>query len=96
MADQLTGQNQFTAAIPGAQGATLEQIGEVVAGSTIRAIRNEKALSPGGGECVMLELNNGDKLVFVAERTASVLALDEPTARILPLLITRRGSRLKA
>jgi hypothetical protein len=93
--DRLEGDNPFTASIPGAQGATLAQIGEVVRGSTIRAIRHHKALSPSGGECVMLELNNGDKLVFVAERTRSLLALDEPTARILPLLLTRRGTRLK-
>jgi hypothetical protein len=93
--DQLLGQNHYTRTLPGAQGASLEQISEIVRGSTIRAIRRDKAVSPDGGECVMLELNNGDKLVFVASATDEGLVLGGTTATITPLLLTRRGSRLK-
>lgn len=96
--DQLVGENRFTRNLPGAQGATLAQINEIVRGATIKCIREDTALTPTGGEAVCLELNNGDKLFFLAEATSPPLILnpeDPRTAHIQPLLQARRGSRLK-
>ncbi len=80
--------------VPGATPATIEMINEVVRGVSIKQIRPQKALDEeSGGEAVCIDLQGGDKLIFIAV-PAPPLQLDGPTARIQPLLITRMKSKL--
>jgi len=81
--------------LPGATPTRLEEINEIVRGATIRQITPDKKIDPDqGGECVRIELIGGDALILIAV-PGNPLAVGEPTARIQPLLVTRRGSRLK-
>ena len=80
----------------GARPMTTAQINEIVRGATIKAIRAETVQDPDhGGECLMLELNGGDKLVFISCPT-SLLSIDPDglTSRIQVLLLTTRRTRL--
>jgi len=80
----------------GARAASLEQIDEIVRGSTIVRIRHEKAIDPDhGGEALMIELSDNDRLILIAVANPHRLSLDEPTAKLQPLLVTTRRSRLK-
>jgi hypothetical protein len=83
--------------LPGAKPATIEQINEIIRGATIVQIRPTKARDPHhGGECLMLELNGGDRLIFIAVPQSS-LAIDPeaPTAFLQPLLVASVRSKLK-
>jgi hypothetical protein len=83
--------------LPGAQPATIEKINEIIRGATIKQIRPSKARDPQhGGECLMIELQGGDRLILIAV-PQSPLALDPdaPTALIQPLLVAQRRSTLK-
>ena len=83
--------------LPGAIPATLDFINEIVRGATIKAVRTQTAQDgEHGGECVMIELNGGDRIIFVARRVGDLeIDPDGFTARLQPLLVTKRGSRLK-
>ena len=80
----------------GARPMTTAQINEIIRGATIKAIRAETVQDPDhGGECLMLELNGGDKLIFIAVPTPPfVIDPDGLTARVQPLLIHPRHTRL--
>ncbi len=79
---------------PGAEPRTLEQVSEIVKGTTITGFSKESAVDPDtGGECIRFILSGGDQLIFIAVPTP--LSLDGVTARIQPLLVVKRKTHLK-
>ena len=80
----------------GVQPTTLEQIGEIVKGATIKSITRKMRDPEHGGECVAIELQGGDALVFIAVPAPKlVLSPDAPTAVLQPMLVRKRFTRLK-
>lgn len=78
----------------GAKPMTLDQVAEIVKGRTIKGFSKESTVDPDqGGECIRFLLGDGDQLLLIAVPTP--LALDGLTARIQPLLVVSRRSRLK-
>lgn len=79
----------------GSRPATMDQINEIVRGATIKSLSRKMIDPDHGGECIAVELNGGDALVFIAV-PAPALQIEGPTATIQPLLVTPRKSKLKA
>ena len=92
---------KFSDLLPGAQGASLGKISEILRGAVIKGIVPEKAQDPfHGGEVIRIDLEGGDMLLIsaapVSELELAVGTMGLPlTARVRPTLVTSRGTRLK-
>lgn len=87
--------------LPGAEGASIGKISEIVRGATIKGIHSEKAQDPfHGGEIIRIDLEGGDFLLIAAAPVSPLEIVTGNaglplTARVRPTLITARNTRLK-
>jgi hypothetical protein len=87
---------QFGKNLYGSKPATMDQINEIVRGATVKSITSKMIDPDEGGECIAIEFNGGDALVFVAVPGPVIRVVGAPTATIQPLLVTKRNTKLKA
>lgn len=83
--------------LPGAEPASFGTLNDILKGAVIWGFEPEKARDPDhGGEVVRMNLVGGDYLLLFAVPNVSILAdVNAPTALLQPVLVHRRGTRLK-